>query len=145
MASPRITLLHGYALGKRGKPPQMSYHARRRFDATPEAVREARAFLQTTIADRVPPDARDDLTLALSELATNAVRHAQTPFEVVVETNGHIRIEVEDHSTDAPVPTAPSDEGGRGLSIVDQLCDRWGVHIAREKKCVWCERDLPDG
>jgi len=53
---------------------------RRRFDATPGAVRE---------------------------LATNAVRHANTPFDVVVETNGHIRIEVEDGSTTAP---------GRGMA-----------------------------
>ena len=123
----------------------MSDQVRRRFAATPEAVREARVFLQNVIAGRVDPEAQSDLTLVLSELATNAVHHARTPFEVVVETtNGHLRIEVEDGSTDAPVSKPPSDEGGRGLSIVDQLCDRWGVHIVREKKCVWCERDLPN-
>lgn len=123
----------------------MSDQVRRRFEATSEAVGEAREFLQTVIAGRVDPETHSAVTLALSELATNAVRHARTPFEVVVETtNGHLRIEVEDASTDAPVSKPPSAEGGRGLSIVDQLCDRWGVHIVREKKCVWCERDLPD-
>ena len=81
----------------------------------------------------------------MSELATNAVRHAHTPFEVVVQTDGYVRIEVEDRSTDPPVRKPPSEEGGRGLAIVEQLCDRWGVHIVREKKYVWCERDLPDG
>jgi len=81
----------------------------------------------------------------LSELASNAVRHAKSLFEAVVQTDGHVRIEVEDGSTDVPVPKAPSIEGGRGLTIVEQLCDRWGVHIVREQKCVWCERDLPDG
>ena len=123
----------------------MSLHVRQRFDAIPEAVREAREFVQTAIADRADPEAQSDLALALSELATNAVFHAHTPFEVVVETDGRIRIEVEDSSTDVPALKVPSDEGGRGLLIVDQLCDRWGIHVVRDKKCVWCERDLPDG
>jgi anti-sigma regulatory factor (Ser/Thr protein kinase) len=80
----------------------------------------------------------------LSELATNAVLHAQTPFDVVVETNSVIRLEVEDGSPDQPVPQAPSNtaEGGRGLLIVDSVCDRWGTRTVRDRKCVWCERDL---
>lgn len=123
----------------------MSNHVRQQFDGTPAAVRQARQFLQAAIVERVDPTAQDDLTLALSELATNAVRHAGTPFEVVVEINEHVRIEVEDRSTDPPVLKVPSDQGGRGLAIIDQLCDRWGIHVAQEKKCVWCERDLPDG
>jgi anti-sigma regulatory factor (Ser/Thr protein kinase) len=125
----------------------MSAQVRRRFDATPGAVREARAFLEDAIAARIDPESRSDLVLALSELATNAVRHARTPFEVVVETDGYVRLEVEDDSTELPAVRAPSDdsESGRGLVIVDQLCDRWGVHVVHEKKCVWCERDLPDG
>jgi anti-anti-sigma factor len=122
----------------------MSDQVRGRFEASPEAVREARVFLQNAIAGRVDPEMQSELTLVLSELASNVVRHARTPFEVVVETNGHVRIEVEDGSTDAPVPTAASDEGGRGLAIINRLCDRWGVLIMRDKKCVWCERDQPD-
>jgi anti-sigma regulatory factor (Ser/Thr protein kinase) len=123
----------------------MSTHVRRQFEGTPAAIQEARRFLHDAIADRLDPETQSDLSLALSELATNAVRHARTPFDVVVETDGHVRVEVEDHLTSFPFPEARPDEGGgHGLAIVDQLCDRWGVHIAREKKCVWCERDLPD-
>ena len=55
-------------------------------------------FLQTAMAGRVAPEFQDELTVVLSELASNAVRHARTPFEVVVTTNGHVRIEVEDGS-----------------------------------------------
>jgi anti-sigma regulatory factor (Ser/Thr protein kinase) len=119
-------------------------HLRRRFDATPAAIGEARRFLGEAIAGRVGPDDGHELTLALSELATNAVLHAQTPFEVVVETNSFVRLEVEDGSTDKPVPQPLSDtaEGGRGLLIVDKVCDRWGTHIRGDRKCVWCERDL---
>jgi anti-sigma regulatory factor (Ser/Thr protein kinase) len=114
----------------------MSDQVRGRFEASPEAVREARVFLQNAIAGRVDPEMQSELTLVLSELASNVVRHARTPFEVVVETNGHVRIEVEDGSTDAPVPKAASDEGGRGLDIINRLCDRWGDSSrARRNAC----------
>ena len=121
----------------------MSELVRQRFEASPSAVREARMFLRAAIGGRVDPEVQDELTVVLSELASNAVSHARTPFEVVVATNGHVRIEVEDGSTDAPVPKTPSADGGWGLVIVDRGCDRWGVAIAGEKKSVWCERDLP--
>ena len=121
----------------------MSDLVRQRFDASPGAVREARVFLQTAMAGRVAPEFQNELTVVLSELASNAVRHARTPFEVVVTTNGHVRFEVEDGSTEVPVPKAPSGEGGWGLVLVDRVCDRWGVDISDDRKCVWCERDLP--
>ena len=119
-------------------------HVRRHFDATPAAVGEARRFLSEVLAARVGPDAEYELALVLSELATNAVLHAQTPFDVVVETNSVVRLEVEDGSTDLPVPQPPSKsaEDGRGLLIVDRVCDRWGTHIELGRKCVWCERNL---
>jgi len=123
----------------------MSDLVRQRFEASPAAVREARDFLQTAMAGRLDPEVQSELTVVLSELASNAVRHARTPFEVVVTTtNGHVRIEVEDGSTEAPVVKAPSGEGGWGLVLVDRVCDRWGVDISDERKCVWCERDVVD-
>jgi anti-sigma regulatory factor (Ser/Thr protein kinase) len=125
------------------KPP---LEVRRRFDASPGALRDARQFLTETIGDHVGPEVNVDLALALSELTTNAVVHARTDFEVVITTNGQVRIEVEDGSTDLPVPRRahPLADSGRGLQIVRQLCDRWGVHVMQDRKCVWCERDIPD-
>jgi anti-sigma regulatory factor (Ser/Thr protein kinase) len=117
---------------------------RRRFDSSPRAVREARQFLAETLGARVADEMGEALALTLSELATNAVLHAETDFDVVIKIDGQVRIEVEDGSTDLPVPR-PAPElapGGRGLQIVDRLCDRWGVHVVRDRKCVWCERDL---
>jgi anti-sigma regulatory factor (Ser/Thr protein kinase) len=127
------------------KPCVTKQHVRRRFDATPSAVGEARRFLSEVIAGGARSDDGHELALALSELATNAVLHAQTPFDVVVKTDSVlVRLEVEDGSTDLPVPQPPSNtaESGRGLLIVDSVCDRWGTHIVRDRKCVWCERDL---
>jgi anti-sigma regulatory factor (Ser/Thr protein kinase) len=122
----------------------MGTYARRRFPPTAEAIPEARAFLREALAARTNDDAAADLVLALSELATNAVKHAGTPFEVVVETDGRVRLEVQDSSPRLPVPTraAPLATSGRGLLIVEELCDRWGVHVTQDAKCVWCERDL---
>ena len=124
----------------------METYLRRSFPPTPEAVPQARSFLREVLPPAVSEEAAADLALALSELAANAVRHAGTPFEVVIETDGKVRVEVEDQVPTAPVPkdAAPMDTSGRGLALVEKLCDRWGVHIEQDAKCVWCERDLTD-
>jgi anti-sigma regulatory factor (Ser/Thr protein kinase) len=118
---------------------------RRHFDSSPRALRDARKFLAETIGDRVGAEENEALALALSELTTNAVVHARTDFDVVIGIDGQVRIEVEDGSTDLPRrrQADPMAGGGRGLHIVQQLCDRWGIHVVRDRKCVWCERDLP--
>ena len=124
----------------------MATEVRRRFEPTPEAVREARRFFRNAVADQLDGPMNDDLALALSELATNAARHARTPFEVVVHTDGHVKIEVEDRSDRRPErrSAAADAEGGRGLLILDAVCDRWGVHVVEDRKCVWCERSLTE-
>src|SRR5918993_5475809 len=118
--------------------------ARRHFDATPAAIRDARRFLAETVGERAGDELTEALALTLSELATNAVVHGRTAFDVVIDVDGTVRIEVEDGSTELPVPRRPPETapGGRGLQIVDQLCDRWGVHVLQDRKCVWCEVDL---
>jgi anti-sigma regulatory factor (Ser/Thr protein kinase) len=87
----------------------------------------------------------EEMVLALGELAANAVRHAQTPFEVVVEVNGLVRLEVVDSGPGLPVrrPLSSTRPDGRGLLILDGVCDTWGVHVVDDHKCVWCERQLP--
>ena len=76
--------------------------ARRRFECSPSGIREARLFLRETLAERASSDTLDDLVLALSELATNAVLHAVTPFAVAVHANALARVEVEDGSIRIP-------------------------------------------
>ena len=127
-----------------GNATDVAVYTRRGFEASPESIRKARAFLREAISDRAGPGIAADLELALSELATNAVRHAGTAFEVVVELNGKARIEVEDSSTEPPVlqPNSAATPSGRGMHVIEAVCDRWGVHIAADRKCVWCEREL---
>jgi anti-sigma regulatory factor (Ser/Thr protein kinase) len=84
----------------------------------------------------------DDLALVVTELVGNAIRHAGTDMEVrLVAIAGGVRLEVHDGSTEPlrPRPAAPSDEGGRGLMLVDALSTRYGVDRDPPGKRVWVE------
>jgi anti-sigma regulatory factor (Ser/Thr protein kinase) len=115
-----------------------------RFEPVPAAISEARLMLHAALGPHVAQPTVEELAVVVSELATNAVRHARSPFSVSVEVDGYVRVEVEDHSLETPTPrvAAPTDAGGRGLTIIDAFCDRWGTEIEAHTKCVWCERDL---
>ena len=72
----------------------------------------------------------DEITLLVSELASNAVRHAGTPFTVTLGCDGSVvRVEVSDGSAAPPRPRVPPLEAvtGRGLMIVDALASDWGT------------------
>lgn len=83
----------------------------------------------------------EDVRLVASELAANAVTHAQTPFRVTLSSsNGLVLLAIQDESTAAPVQSAPSvmDMSGRGLMIVGLLSQEWGTRTdGRGFKSVW--------
>ena len=88
------------------------------------------------------PSLCEDLALVVTELVANAVRHAGTDIIVsVVEIDHGIRLEVRDGSTRPLRPRAAlsSDEGGRGLLLVDALSHRYGVVGEPDGKRVWVE------
>ena len=81
-------------------------------------------------ADRcgLPADRTDNLTLAVSELAANTVRHSpdggtlriwHTPAELICQITDQGWIEDPLAGRRPPV----SDEGGHGLWLVNQVCD----------------------
>lgn len=108
---------------------------RQEFPPEAQAVRRVR-HLTTQIAG-VPPD--HVAVLVASELATNAVKHARTPFEVSITAKESIRIEVIDHAPVAPAMVDPSAHG-LGMRIVTQLSDRWGVdQLEGDGKITWAE------
>ncbi|WP_377270731.1 ATP-binding protein [Peterkaempfera sp. SMS 1(5)a] len=97
------------------------------------------------------PDAPlcETLVLVVSELVTNAVVHTGCPavlrlvFPVGAADGPAVRVEVADAS-DAPPERRPAEGealGGRGLELVDCLCDRWGWYPDGSGKRVWCEID----
>jgi anti-sigma regulatory factor (Ser/Thr protein kinase) len=110
----------------------------RTFRCRPEAVPAARLFVRAALSDQ-PEWIADAAELMASELATNCVRHAHTDFELTVESDGHIRVEVRDTGSGRPrlLSPAPRDESGRGLQIVEAMSDAWGVRSAADGKAVW--------
>lgn len=111
------------------------------------SVSEARAFVTVHLVDHDLEPLVDDLRQVVSELATNALKHAHTGFEVVLrEAGGRVRLEVYDGSADLPVLVSAHDldTGGRGVAIVDNLSRDWGaVRQGRDRKSVWAEFDRP--
>jgi anti-sigma regulatory factor (Ser/Thr protein kinase) len=114
----------------------------RSFAPDAASIRAARRF----VLDAVGPAAqelRDAISVMVSELAMNAVQYARTAFDVRMElTDDSVRVEVTDSGGGHPVarrlPPA-SCPHGRGLFIVDQLSDEWGVIPALDgsEKSVW--------
>ena len=72
--------------------------------------------------------ARDNAMLLLSEIVSNAVRHAhgETILITVAAMDHHLRAEVHDESASLPIPRPSDETGGLGLKLIDQLSDQWG-------------------
>jgi anti-sigma regulatory factor (Ser/Thr protein kinase) len=105
----------------------------------------ARELVVCACADWDRLDLVDDLSLVVTELVANAVRHAGTQMEIrLTDLENGIRLQVTDGSADPLRPRAarPQDEGGRGLLLVDALADRYGVEGVEGQptgKSVWVE------
>jgi anti-sigma regulatory factor (Ser/Thr protein kinase) len=102
----------------------------------------ARRFAERQLGDWGLPGLVDRARLLVSELVINAVIHARTESRLMLWSDGRcLRVEVSDRSPTLPrvdeyVPQAPS---GRGLRIVAELADQWGVEEGRGGKTVWFE------
>ena len=84
--------------------------------------------------------------LLVSELVTNAVRHAKGIDVVTVNLHAGrtwLRIEVQDTDRHWPQPRIPGrhDESGFGFILVDALASTWGVRETEAGKAVWAELD----
>jgi len=109
------------------------------FAAEPASVRGARAFVTDALAT-ISVDA-EVLRLLTSELATNAVLHAESGFCVRVRTTPKVvRIEVVNSEPELLLAMRePSERGGRGLRLVSDLSADWGTESSRDEKIVWFE------
>lgn len=117
--------------------------AKRSLPATPDAARAARHFAVRRLGPFVRGDELHDIEVIISELATNALTHAESPFTVSLRGNPEevVRIEVTDRDFCTPQlrPAALLASRGRGLSIVSTLATRWGVEPSLDGKTVWAE------
>ena len=75
----------------------------------------------------------------VSELATNAVMHARTAFDVAVHADRAVRIVVTDGSRAVPEMREPLPDAldGRGLHLVEGVCEDWGCDLIDGGKAVW--------
>lgn len=111
------------------------------FPAATSAVADARNAVAAMVEETHPALA-EDTRLLVSELATNAVVHASSDFEVTTHVDAHsVRVEVADNSPALPTVREPSLEAtsGRGFHIVAALASGWGVRHSACGKVVWIE------
>jgi hypothetical protein len=113
--------------------------ASRAFGLSGDAPAAARHFAVDAVRRLGAAGLADDTALVVTELAANAVVHAQTGFTVTVTAAPDVlRISVRDLSPPpaAGLPPRPL----HGLGAVDALASRWGVEpLGRSGKLVWAE------
>ncbi|CAL9316235.1 SpoIIE family protein phosphatase [Streptomyces sp. R02] len=82
--------------------------------------------------------------LLVSELVTNAIRHASGRVRLRLIRERTLVCEVLDGGASAPHLRHPRamDEGGRGLLLVSQLAERWGTRFVPDGKVIWAEQPL---
>ena len=85
----------------------------------------------------------------MSELVTNAVRHASTRagtyrLDLLRRVNG-VRVALADESVAEPTvrDPDPSTCTGRGMRLISALAERWGVQKQPGGKSVWAEISAP--
>ncbi|WP_167493834.1 MULTISPECIES: ATP-binding protein [Micromonospora] len=81
----------------------------------------------------------DDAVMIADELVANAVRHGGGCLRLQIRaTDGRVTIAAVDGSAVVPRRREPDGDGGRGLAIIEALCDEWGVtDLDDGHKCVW--------
>jgi two-component sensor histidine kinase len=88
----------------------------------------------------------DQTELMVSELVTNAVRHAHgRRIELRLIRGDTLLCEVDDddHTLPTLLSAGPTDEYGRGLRVVSRLAREWGTSRTGSGKTVWFEMTLP--
>ena len=120
------------------------------FGANPTSIATAREFVREALQRHGLRHLVDDVRLVVSELSTNAMLHARTPFTVTLTgtREGAVLLTVRDGAPHGPARTSAQvlDTSGRGLSIVDLVSSDWGVSPAVDAthaKSVWASFQAP--
>ncbi|WP_141207704.1 ATP-binding SpoIIE family protein phosphatase [Streptomyces griseorubiginosus] len=112
----------------------------------PAEVGRARAVVREQLHDWGLAKLADGAELMVSELVTNAVRHAhRQPVQLRLVRGDTLLCEVDDDDHDLPnlSSAGPTDELGRGLRVVSTLAREWGTSRTKAGKTVWFELTLP--
>jgi len=111
------------------------------------SVAVARRFVREKLVEWGIDEPMDDALLVVSELAANALTHAESSYRVRIAATGTaLRIEVEDDGagTPEPQPLTETEEHGRGLHLVGALAASWGMDAGvGGGKRVWADLAIP--
>ncbi|MEU7402474.1 SpoIIE family protein phosphatase [Streptomyces sp. NPDC044948] len=102
---------------------------------------KARRLARRALARWGMEDLTDSVELLVSEVVTNAVRYASKPVTLRLLRTDVLRCEVGDDVPQLPRlrQARATDEGGRGLYLVNRLARRWGATRLSTGKVVWFE------
>ncbi|MGW5851907.1 SpoIIE family protein phosphatase [Streptomyces sp. NPDC055254] len=114
-------------------------------DPEETAPGRARRFARRALSRWGLEELSDSLELLVSEVVTNAVRYAERPVTLRLLRTDVLRCEVGDDSPQLPRQrrARETDEGGRGLFLVNRMARRWGATRLSSGKVVWFELALP--
>ena len=125
-------------------------NARTTLPPVPQAPAAARRLVVTLLALWGPADLVELAELVVSELVSNAVRHAGSDGDLELELTaggGRVFVSVADGSPTHPrvLPLDLERLGGRGMRLIDQVATAWGVEDFIFGKRVWVELSTADG
>ncbi|MGK5498949.1 ATP-binding SpoIIE family protein phosphatase [Streptomyces sp. URMC 125] len=109
------------------------------------AASAARSLVTAQLARWGLEELADVAELVVSELVGNALRYGGGPGQLRLMRHDRLTLEVSDIGPDLPQiqHARLSDEGGRGLQLVNMLSRRWGSCRTPDGKVVWAEQDIP--
>lgn len=122
----------------------------------PGLVHSAREDIRELLHDWTSPDQLESAVLLVSELVTNVLVHTDDEAVLIAHVTGmpgtrRLHIEVADRSDEMPHRRSPGEmaSSGRGLLLMEELADSWGVDPRGDGKCIWFElyevRQQPNG
>jgi serine phosphatase RsbU (regulator of sigma subunit) len=119
-------------------PSDVAYGLLEPEDAAPG---RARRLARDALARWGLEELTDSVELLVSEVVTNAVRYASRPVTLRLVRTDVLHCEVRDDVSEMPRlrQAGATDEGGRGLYLVNRLARRWGTSVLSTGKVVWFE------
>ncbi|GAA2395057.1 SpoIIE family protein phosphatase [Streptomyces glaucosporus] len=114
-------------------------------DPRAQTARQARRLARRALERWNLEELTDSVELLVSEVVTNAVRYAERPITLRLLRTDVLRCEVGDDVPQLPRlrQARATDEGGRGLYLVNRLARRWGATRLSTGKVVWFEIPFP--